>query len=196
MSTESFGDEIDQFLNEVTAGRAEQREMGRHVLSPPSAGAFVTPDDQPIEFVAAPMLSHRAAHLLDEYTELAHIRGLEVRYLWRGAGGKSGGSRVLGKCQRLSGLARYLSIDEDIPADFVIWLAADHLRDYDERTIEAVLYHELCHIGWDDEHDKPVVLNHEFAGFLGELRRYGLYEIDLKNLGNVMRQLPLIGGDS
>lgn len=166
--------------------------FGRHDLTPPSAATFADPDGGTAEFLPALNLDSRLARLVGKYPELSHLGGVEIRCLWKASGGKSGGKNVLGKCQKLTGLARYFSGEESgVSVDFIIWLAADHLADYDERAIEAVLYHECCHIGWDEEGDKPVVVAHEFAGFLGELERYGLYALDLQNLGQTMRQLRL-----
>lgn len=176
---------LDRFLS-YAAGRS-----GRHDLTPPSAEAFAGPDGGTMDFLPAPVLFDRAMRLIGEYEELSHLGSVELRCLWKATGGKSGGKNVLGKCQKLSGLARFLSVEDGVPVDFVIWLAADHLAGYDERAIEAVLYHECSHIGWDEEGDKPVVVAHEFAGFLGELERYGLYALDLQNLGQTMRQLRL-----
>lgn len=62
-------------------------------------------------------------------------------------------------------------------ADFIIWLAADYLRNWheagklSEREIEAMLYHELCHAGVNDKNE-PKIWPHQFEGFLSELEEY------------------------
>jgi len=146
MADTSFIDQVIDFAVEAVEERP-LNEVKREVwpLTPPEPAAFIGPDDETIEYQPAPNLARRAAQLIEDYPELAHVQGLEVRFLWRGSGGTSAGKRVLGKCSKISGAARYFSAEETgVPADVLIWLAADHLQHATDRGIEAVLYHELC----------------------------------------------------
>lgn len=190
------GEIIDAVIDQAVAklGIPQRRAAG---VLPPEPKEFVGPDGEPCDYLYRDDLSALKDDLVARYNEFFHLNGLEVLVLWKATGGKSGGSKVLGKCQKLSGVSRYLSgrtTGETV--DFIVWLAADHLMSWNEYGIEAVLYHELAHIGIDFETGKPVIRAHEFAGFLKELERYGQYGSDLKQLDKVIRQLPLPGGDA
>jgi hypothetical protein len=87
-----------------------------------------------------------------------------VRYLWKRAGGK-----CYGQCIKVSGLNRFIS-----GYDFYVWLAADHAKGLSPDQREALLYHELRHIG-SDEDGNPVLVDHEFEGFRDELDIYGAW---------------------
>ena len=160
----------------------------------PAASAFVGDDDETVDFLPAGDLARGAAKLRERFPEdLAHLAGVEVVYLWKAAGGKSGGKNVLGKTTKLAGLARFLSgADDGVPVDFVVWLAADHLALRSDSGIEAVLFHELCHIGTDDE-GRPVVRQHDWAGFAREIELFGLHTEDARTVDAAFRQLHLTG---
>ncbi|HQX61832.1 MAG TPA: putative metallopeptidase [Thermomicrobiales bacterium] len=160
---------------------------------PPSALTFGD-----AEFRPAPDLARGAAKLLEAYPEdLAVLNIVQPVYLWRKKGGMSAGKDVLGKTTKLSGMARYLSgyVDNE-PVDIVIWLAADHLAIRSDRGIEAVLFHELLHVGLketDDEDDvpAPIVLPHDWAGFRREIEVYGLHTEDARQVAPAFAQVAL-----
>lgn len=121
---------------------------------------------------------------------------LIIDYAWKKKGGASGGAAVLGKCVKLSGHARYYALG----AHFLIWLGANWVRGYkfDDRQIEALVYHELLHIEREEpeEEDKPVVYRtraHDAEFFLDELRLYGAWKSDLVAVVETVRQLALPG---
>ena len=170
--------------------------VGQGAIAAPSPEQFIGPDDQAIPFLQDLKLSRLAGQLIERHEELALLDGLTVMYVWKATGGKSGGSAVLGKCQRMSGLARFLSGASDgVPVDFVVWLAADHLRFESAAFIERALYHEMSHIAIDEETGTPFVRSHDFSGFLQEFERFGAWRDDLRQVEAAVRQLPLIGGD-
>lgn len=119
-----------------------------------------------------------------------------IDYAWKQKGGRSSGNAVLGKCVKLSGPARYYALG----SHFLVWLAADHGRshDFNDRQLEALIYHELCHIDRiePEDADKPVTYKtrgHDFEGFLPELEQYGAWEETFQAMERVVRQLPLPG---
>ena len=129
------------------------------------------------------------------HQKLAHLDdgNLLIDYRWKVKGGKSGGVAVLGKCVKLTGLARHLSLG----SHFCIWLAADHCQDFHfgEREIEALLYHELCHIEVVEPED-PITyrtIGHDAELFFAELREYGAWKGDLRRLVETVEQLALPG---
>lgn len=165
-------------------------------LRPPAAAAFIGEDGETVPFLPAPELERRVDELVARYPELAFLDSLEVAVLWKAVGGKAKGRPVLGKCTRPSGLLAYFS-----RADFVIWIAADHVRERNgvgltEQQVEALLYHELSHIGWDDEADKPIVVGHDLEEFRKVVERYGLWLEDVRTMDSTFQQLRLKVGDA
>lgn len=60
---------------------------------------------------------------------------------------------------------------------------------------EALLYHELRHVGFDDENGKVELYPHDVEMFTDELKRYGAWNSDLKALVEGMRgQMSLFDG--
>lgn len=123
---------------------------------------------------------------------------LMIDYRWKRRGGVSGGNATVGKCIKLTGLNRHLSLG----AHFCIWAAADHCRgwDFDDGQIEALLYHELNHIERiepeqePDKPPKPVVyrtVGHDAELFFAELREYGAWRHGLRELVHAVEQLRL-----
>ena len=127
--------------------------------------------------------------LIDRHATLfSHIERLKIVCLWKAKGGASKGKQTFGKVQAATGLVGFFS-----EADFVIWLAADHLREKNasERTVEACLFHEACHIQWDADGGKVLVVDHDFYGFTEELRAYGAWRTDLEKAAKAFEQLAL-----
>lgn len=136
-------------------------------IRPPYDGDFG--DDQ---FLDAPSLISLAMML----RRTKRLPNVKLDVLWKRKGGKSQGIPTLSKAVlTVSGLAGYYTA-----ADAVIWLAADHIREraYSPTQIEAILYHELCHLTIDEE-GTPALRPHDFAGFLAELEHYGCWDDDL-----------------
>lgn len=155
---------------------------GRKLLTVPDVflGRDFKEDDD-LEILASQLI---AAH----ETTLGHCRNLRIAYLWKRKGGGKGGKGTLGKCQSLSGVAQHWG-----RADILVWLAADHCKDLklNARQLEALLFHELLHIGWDADKGQAFIAEHDFAGFLKELELYGAWDQDLQLLAHHKSQLRL-----
>ncbi len=154
----------------------------------PEANKFF--DDEttrPTAFLDAPDLYRLALRLIDSHPEkFAHLSQARFTCLWKKEGGLHDGKITLGKTSRATGFAKYFGA-----VDIVIWLAADHLRHYCRRNVEAVLYHELCHVGWDADSGLITLLPHDFEGFAAEVREYGQWRYDLEVAGKAFTQLGL-----
>jgi hypothetical protein len=147
-------------------------------------------------YLPAPELEALADALILQYPDsLGHIADLKLAVLWKKAGGKRGGHPVFGKTSKRGGLLSAFTT-----ADFIIWLAADHVltADYDERQITALLHHELLHIGWqepdEDDEDgegKAVLVGHDVGAFTEEIRVYGAWEAMLKEVASAFQQAGL-----
>ena len=169
--------------------------------------------DNDSKYMAAPDLERIAALLLKDdlgVGHFAHLKGVRVVYLWKRAGRARNGRFVYGKCSKPSGLLQHFA-----EADFVIWLAADHLRDMQMKVrdtvvasveltrtiigathwqVEALLSHELEHIGTeetDDGVDKLVLKPHDLEIFRAEIERYGPWQADIIEAARSFKQMPL-----
>lgn len=138
------------------------------------------------EFTAAPDIERIAGELIARH-RLTVQANATILYLWRDKGGRTQGKATYGKCSKASGLVRHFS-----EADAVIWLAADHLREAGATAteVEAVVFHELCHLAENAE-GELIVVGHDFQGFESELRHYGTTARDLRPLVHATRQLVL-----
>jgi Putative phage metallopeptidase len=121
----------------------------------------------------------------DDGEDLPPIR---IRYAWRRKGPTSQGLPVMAKCQKMSGLAKHYGV-----TDFTIWLSADLIRqrEWTDDQLAACLWHELRHIGFDD--DKASIIGHDYEIFSGELEKWGAWRQELEDLVVEARQLDLPG---
>jgi len=158
-------------------------------------------DAESTKFLSAGDLEQIAKALAGADPDVAYaLRFCEVRYLWKREGGTDKGSAVLGRCVKPSGLAHYFA-----SADIVIWLASDHLRAMRAGSaatrwqVEAALYHELKHIGVEEDEDsgemRPVTLPHDIEAFNAEIIRYGPWKSDVAAAAAAFTQMPLFADD-
>ena len=152
--------------------------------------AIEIPDDDAFgsqEFLPDKKLTAIGQWLVDEAPEVALAGPFTVHYLWKRKGGASKGAPVLGKCVKPSGALKFYA-----QADFIVWLAADHifLAEFDNTQIQAVVFHELKHIGQDDE-GNATIEPHDAEVFTDELARYGPWKPDLRGLVETAQQLEM-----
>lgn len=120
------------------------------------------------DFLESKELAARAQMLIEEHGLAAGQ--YSIRYLWKRKGGKERGFPKFGMCQLTTGMLGFFG-----RCDAVIWLAADTLAGKSDKQIEACLFHELLHIGSDEETLEIKLLPHQFAGFFEEIDAYGLH---------------------
>lgn len=185
--------------HDVTIGRATTPDTVPVAPDYPLMPPVFPPAEEDFEdddFLAAPDLDRLKNQLVVQWPEFAQLRYADIDILWRAKGGSSGGKATMGKCAKMSGLAKHYSGET-----FVIWIAADHVRDYalSQRQIEALVYHELSHCGWevDDKTNelKWHVAAHDATVFFGEIERYGAWQQDLRTLQHGYAQLALTAGE-
>jgi hypothetical protein len=152
-------------------------------LTPPSEAAFGTED-----FLPASDLERMAARFIAEYPgHFGHVANARLSILWKRAGGKSRGQIRMGQCSKTSGRARFWGESE-----FVIWLAADHLRRSPSEKIANVLFHELLHIGSDPDTGDAKIVGHDLEFFFAEVSERGLWRPEMEQAHEVFTQLRLI----
>lgn len=199
---------VDQFAETLRAsgatveGRAGDVRRGTHstgkvTRTPEQVKAeslYPIPSEAALdgEFTPAPDLERIATDLLSRHALIA--TDYRLIYLWKDKGGKSKGRATLGKCTKPSGLLAHFA-----DTDFVIWLAADHLRSNaaTHREVEAVVFHELQHVGETEADEEKgtepdaAIVGHEFEGFFAELREYGTTVRDMRQIVAAAQQLTL-----
>jgi hypothetical protein len=160
----------------------------KSVLRAPQQAEFGEDD----AFIVSSALAKRAKVLIDRHADhLEHLDGMSVVYLWKKSGGKSKGRLVFGKCTKPAGLLKLFS-----ESTFVVWLAADHViaAGYDDRQIEALLFHEMLHTGVaeaDEETGRgggPTLVPHELEVFRAEVEIYGLWAPELRAIAPAFTQ--------
>lgn len=146
------------------------------------------------DFLPAPELAQIGTQLIRAHDTLDHLTQVEVAIFWKRTGGKKRGRPVFGETAKRSGLVSAFTT-----ADFIVWLAADHVleAEYTDRQIVALLHHELMHISFVDPEDdeegarKYVLVGHDFEFFGEELRIYGAWEEMLQEAATAFKQAGL-----
>lgn len=154
------------------------------------------------DFLEAPELEALGRAIIERDDRFEHLREWQnsIAWLWKRKGGKKGGKEMLGACQPLSGYAQFKA-----GRSYLIWLAADACRRarMAGRQMEACVYHQLCHLAPGEDADEaeemglpapsPVIVGHDYEGFLDELRAFGAWRPDLEEAEGAFRQMPLFG---
>ena len=171
-----------------------------HVTKNPTHRPYVPPDESfPIDddYLPSKELTTIGDALVARWPELQFLEEVYVTYLWKRKGGKSKGKAVLGTCVKPAGLVKHFG-----QCQFVVWIAADHVRDMGltNLQLEALVFHELCHTGWEiDENEnsptfgetKYILKPHDDEVFWAELRRYGAWNEQRQSSALVYQQLAI-----
>jgi hypothetical protein len=165
----------------------EQARVDDRPYQLPSESDFFSQD-----YLPAPQIQAIAETLIGQWPELATLEDVQIDYLWKKKGGKSGGVLTRGKCSKASGFAAFYSEKE-----FIIWIGVDNCRAtmISRSEMIALVYHELKHIGIDEDEKTgdPIyfVRPHEVEMFHDEVIRYGLWKPALVNADETFAQLRL-----
>ncbi|MCE5334528.1 MAG: hypothetical protein LLG06_08035, partial [Desulfobacteraceae bacterium] len=104
-----------------------------------------------------------------------------IGYVMRNKHAKSGGKVLGGTCQKQSDKQKLLH-----DYDFIIELAADIWSELNTTQREALLLHEIMHVGVevdDDGEAKMFIRPHDTEEFAYVIKVYGLYSLDLQAIG-------------
>lgn len=143
--------------------------------------------NQATDYLAADDLDALAETIIAARPGLDWLSDVTIAYFWKRRGGRQGGKANAGSCRRCDKLQRHL-----LAADLVVWLAADHCRGqcFDARQIEALLHHQLRHVGRDGK-GRPSVRGHDAEFFLSDIQEYGAWSRDLQGVVGLVEQLWL-----
>lgn len=162
----------------------------------PSSRIFIAPSGETMDYARGPDIERIADALIATCPELAFLQNVILRYLWRRKKQTSQGLMVLGTCKPLSGIPQFALGG----GEFLVVLNAEGCRDAQLRAwqLEALIFHELCHIAPadpDEPGSQPTGIGHDFEGFTAELERYGMWLPTLERAGAAFAQLTLWGED-
>ena len=121
-----------------------------------------------------------------------HLQGIEIHWFWKRRGGTQGGNPRYAGIKRPSAFEKLYTGGQ---VTYFVWLAADHVRDakFTPEQIEACLYDQLCRTDVDPEdHDAYRIVGPDFVGSIRTLRRFGIWNADLREAAAHIQQLPLV----
>ncbi|MBO6078266.1 MAG: hypothetical protein J6P66_05880 [Bacteroidaceae bacterium] len=105
--------------------------------------------------------------LIDNVEELEALKSENIIYLSSTAEKKSKRRRVYGECEKVQEKNKWA-----IPCDFTITLFEPNLKEMSMEQIAVVIWHELLHVGSDD--DTKYVRHHDLNDFKSIIERFGV----------------------
>ena len=116
------------------------------------------------------MYENLAKEVINEEKELSYIKNSNVRiaYLESDKEKKSKGKLVFGECEKVADKNKW-----GIPYDFTITLFGPNVAGFDKRQLKVLLFHELLHIGVNEETGKFSIVPHELEDFKLIIDRFG-----------------------
>ena len=115
-----------------------------------------------------------AERLINTLPEFNHVQPAKIKYLF-----KTGNWTKIGECAKTSGKWRHLT-----EFDFVIVIHKETWEAFAELQREALMHHEISHIGRAE--DKWVIVRHDVEEFLITFKRYGAWHGPLQALKSIM----------
>lgn len=106
--------------------------------------------------------------------------------MWRKKAPVKADKVVFGQCVRVGTRERFFS-----EADWLVIISADAVAFMTNEQLEALIYHELKHLAWDDEKEIIVPVGHDVELFRSEIDRYGLWMPTLRATAETFQQLPI-----
>ena len=122
----------------------------------------------------------------------SHLVEANIKYLFRSGGAwTSKGKEVLGTAQKCSSKENFLT-----GFDFVITINEYAWNSLEDKQKIALIDHELMHCDKSPDYDEdgnPIwqTKDHDFVGFVQEVKRYGFWTKDLQKFDRVYRQITI-----
>lgn len=142
-----------------------------------------------VVYSPAPEVALVAGRLIADHH--LHLAGQPIVYVFREPAARSRGKIVLGKARRVTGLNAFLvalaASDGAIEDDgdeidhtfFVMEIARPQWDDAPTEARAALVDHELCHFGVDDETGQLSIRSHDLEEFNDVVRRHGVWRDDV-----------------
>jgi hypothetical protein len=102
-----------------------------------------------------------------------HLEKARIGFSFRSEAIRSRGRATIGKAQKVPDRMRLY-----VEYDFLIWLAQDYWDKGDYKFRKALIDHELCHCGYDDN-GNPCMVPHDIEEFYDIVSRHGEWSADV-----------------
>lgn len=116
------------------------------------------------------------------------LRNAKIAVVMRDKATKSKGKLVAATAGKFPDKAKPFTY---VAFDFVITISEDVYEGMEPRKKRALIDHELCHLGFD-ENGSPTIVAHDVEEFLAVIARHGLWDDILVDLQEVMAQAEQI----
>ena len=140
---------------------------------------------------------HKLTELGERVRNKCHktrIDGFQILYLFRDEPAKRKGKVLIGQAKMPNPLTQFLCEGAfGMTPDFLIEIAEAPYKDLTPAQREALLDHELAHLGAKDDKDTsvPIIRAHDVEEFREVLERRGAWSPGLKDFIQTAKQLKL-----
>lgn len=126
-----------------------------------------------VEWIKAPdeVIKMALEIIAEHHPELLEF---SVGFIFRSEASVSAGRRILGQASKVTG--KYSPL---LDLDGLVWLAADEWPRLSINQKRALIDHELCHFGVNED-GNLVMIGHDIEEFRCVVERYGLWTSDLR----------------
>ncbi|MDD3906515.1 MAG: putative metallopeptidase [Candidatus Omnitrophica bacterium] len=107
-----------------------------------------------------------------------HLANARIKAIFREKHMSSKGRTVAARAIKSGAIMRYLA-----GIDFIIEVAQDVWMTVDDKMHKAIIDHELCHCGWDNDKNEPYIIPHDLEEFSAIVERHGLWCKGLQTFG-------------
>lgn len=151
-------------------------------------------------FTDAPEVERLAKTLIANYHQ--HLLGLNIRYVFRDTVRKSNGKEILGTASKVTGRNAFFANPGALSSKgkefFVIEIAEDKWVELNDAEKKALVDHELCHCGVEDDPQggvKLVLKSHDVEEFEAIIKRHGLWSVSAREFAAAIdpQQLTILG---
>lgn len=140
------------------------------------------------EFARAPEVAAIGERLIEHFHP--HLLGVRVEFLFVSKAPTVGGEKKAGVARIVRGLAAYLADPEQRDGEpdefFVIEIWRAHWLKLKAEQRVALVDHELCHCGYDDEHDTLSIIPHDIEEHNAIAERHGAWHGGLELFGELL----------
>lgn len=139
----------------------------------------------PQEYKPAPEVQEIAERYIEEHHQ--HLQGVKIEYIFMSEAPTVAGKIAGGVAKKITGLNAWLSTptegrEPEPEPYFVLGIAESIWKLLTPEQREALVDHELCHMGYDDEKDTIKIIPHDVEEFSGVVQRHGVWEPNLERL--------------
>lgn len=122
-------------------------------------------------------LKEMAQKIISKKEILYHIAEYDyhIGYFYCDEAKRSQGKRILGQCIKVSGILSHYT-----DYDFIIVIYEPNISNFNDAQLQALLYHELLHIGEDYR-----IVKHDVNDFYSVLKEFGVdwqWDTNLKTI--------------